>query len=95
MQSILHIELVRLQMLGMRLATFLFPRLGVFPKHSWPLSHLHSTPPPPGKMELPEWEGTGACVAYLSSPILSLGCSLPVETTHFDLLLHGQVSPVG
>lgn len=92
MQSIFHIELVRLQMLGTPLATFLFPRLGVFPKHSWPLSHLHC---PPGEMELPEWEGTGACMAYLSSPILSLGCSLPVETTHFDLLLHGQVSPVG
>lgn len=54
MQSILHIAFVRQQMLRMVLAYFLFPRLKVFPKYDWPLSHLRSSP---GKVLWITWMG--------------------------------------
>lgn len=87
-QSILHIVCVTQEMLRILPAYFLFPRLGVFPRYSVPPLFL----PLGGQNVLPECERKGAHMAYLLSPILSLGWNLPVEMTYFGLSLQGTSS---
>lgn len=94
MQPILHIEFVRWQMPGMLLADFLFSRTRDFPQILLASAPFSLLPWGDGVSYL-NGRGKEPARAYLLSLILSLGCSLPVETIHFDLLLQEQVFTLG
>lgn len=69
-QSILHIVCVTQEMLRMLPVYLLFPRLGVFPRHSASVSPLFL--PLGGQNVLPEWERKGARMASFFHSLLGM-----------------------